>query len=203
MSRIVKIFLASFLFLVFFQNSSGSQTVFPPFEYLELSGPTDKNISEYLKVHNFIVIKIGTGGRVYGMIDTLKFLRSNPTKFILIDGPCYSACTLLLSSKHNVIITKRARFFFHSATNNICENKKTVQTISIRANRDMLALFRSQHRKWIRENQAFGSTEFVEMPKQLVEQIYSDMMLDIILDQNITPPIEKTDGGDVFDACAN
>lgn len=141
------------------------------------AGGTDGNLIGMLEETDAVVIQLGLGGRVNGMLDTLEYLRRHPKKTIVIDGECYSACTMLLSAPNNVLLTDNARMFFHSGTETTCVDGLKETRLSPSANAKMLALFGPAQRAWIHNTNAFGSTDFTEMPKALVHFVYSDMMI--------------------------
>src|SRR5262245_3988633 len=56
------------------------------------------------------------GGEVGGFLKLFEVLRESGER-IIIDGPCYSACTLVLSTipKERICVTRRAVLGFHGA----------------------------------------------------------------------------------------
>lgn len=56
------------------------------------------------------------GGRIGTYIAKFQSLRSS-SEMVIIDGPCFSACTLILGSvpDDRICVTSRARFGFHAA----------------------------------------------------------------------------------------
>lgn len=56
------------------------------------------------------------GGEVGTFLELFEELRASGER-IVIDGPCYSACTLVLSMvpKHRICVTRRAVLGFHAA----------------------------------------------------------------------------------------
>ena len=56
------------------------------------------------------------GGEVGGFLKLFEMLRESGER-IIIDGPCYSACTLVLSTipKERICVTRRAVLGFHGA----------------------------------------------------------------------------------------
>jgi len=144
---------------------------------LALRGPTDGNLIGFLKQTDALIIQFGGGGNLGGMKDTLAYLKANPEKVVLIDGPCFSACTLLLEAK-NTLWTNDAKFYFHSATAHWCADGKEQSGMSTSANEAMLDIFRPHTQVWIIESGAFESLEFTKMPEVLVERIYGSKRLD-------------------------
>ena len=61
-------------------------------------------------------IKASAGGEVTGFIDLFEQLRQSGQR-VIIDGPCYSACTLVLSivPAQRICVTRRAILGFHAA----------------------------------------------------------------------------------------
>lgn len=171
-----------FLFVLFYHDISVSevaaaQQVDFPKSYVELHGTTDSNLLVFLKKYDTIVITKGNGGLVYGMLETLKYLNSNPRKRIIIDGNCYSACTMLLSATHSVRITPRARFHFHSSVSDVCVYGELQKQISRKGNRDMLRVFGITTRAWIVASGAYLSTSFTTMPNKFVSRTYERMVI--------------------------
>lgn len=58
-----------------------------------------------------------TGGEVGSFVRLFDLMRQSGER-IIIDGPCYSACTLVLSTvpKERICVTRRAVLGFHAAT---------------------------------------------------------------------------------------
>jgi hypothetical protein len=56
------------------------------------------------------------GGLVAPFVQVFERLRQSGER-VIIDGPCYSACTLVLSMlpRHQICVTRRAVFGFHGA----------------------------------------------------------------------------------------
>lgn len=141
------------------------------------AGGTDDNLIEMLEQTDSVVIQLGLGGKVNGMLATLDYLSQHSDKTIVIDGECYSACTMLLSASENVLLTDNARMFFHSGTETVCVDGLKETRLSPSANAKMLAIFGPAQRAWIFNTNAYSSTEFTEMPRALVRFVYSDMMI--------------------------
>lgn len=79
-------------------------------------GFTDQHMSWYVGANRVITIEDGLGGHVQGMLRILSRLAYS-RKRVVIDGPCRSACTLLLSlGPSRVCLTRRAELWFHQAT---------------------------------------------------------------------------------------
>lgn len=72
-----------------------------------------------LPVHAAAEVRIlaSPGGEVGSFLSLFEALRQSGHR-IVIDGPCLSACTLLLSTvpKHRICVTRRAVLGFHAAT---------------------------------------------------------------------------------------
>lgn len=60
-------------------------------------------------------IKASTGGVVTNFLELFSLLRESGQR-IVIDGPCYSACTLVLSTipRDRICVTRRAVLGFHA-----------------------------------------------------------------------------------------
>jgi len=177
MAKLTRLFIAFMLFTFLGCSAMAEQPVFFSANMTTLDGPTDDNLMSLLHRYDTIVIKFGGGGKVYGMFDTLDYLKTRPHKTIIIDGGCYSACTMLLTSP-NVLLTQNARIFFHSATSTVCEDGKNVTRLGHKANKDMLGKFNPMQRAWIKLHKAYASTNFTEMPKKLVRQLYKSKFID-------------------------
>ena len=61
-------------------------------------------------------IKADPGGQIGPYLENLALLRSSGEK-VIIDGPCLSACTMLLGviPRNRICVTARARLGFHAA----------------------------------------------------------------------------------------
>src|SRR3979411_2542164 len=61
-------------------------------------------------------IKADPGGQIGPYLENLALLRSSGEK-VIIDGPCLSACTMLLGviPRNRICVTPRARLGFHAA----------------------------------------------------------------------------------------
>lgn len=141
--------------------------------YAVVMGTTDANIKTLLQTSDAVVIRFGIGGEVEKMIDTIYYLRRTPEKIVVIDGPCYSACTMLLGAPHNVLISERAEFFFHSSYVAKCTEKRVIAKQQSRTgNRAMWVLFNEPQRKWIETSGAFKSLEFTKMDNKIVRNLY-------------------------------
>jgi hypothetical protein len=60
-------------------------------------------------------IKASTGGVVSNFLELFRFVRRSGQR-VVIDGPCYSACTLVLSTipRNRICVTRRAVLGFHA-----------------------------------------------------------------------------------------
>jgi hypothetical protein len=61
-------------------------------------------------------IKADPGGQIGPYLENLALLRSSGEK-VIIDGPCLSACTMVLGviPRNRICVTQRARLGFHAA----------------------------------------------------------------------------------------
>lgn len=134
---------------------------------------TDQFLYKVFQETDTIYIRNGIGGDLQGMLRTLRWMRQHPDKLIVIDGPCYSACTLLLSLPNNVTYTERARFFFHSASiaTLMPNGELRDQVISESGNIQMLEVLPKEISDWVLEVGAFESLEFTEMPIRSVYEV--------------------------------
>lgn len=162
-----------FMVAVYYGRWSPAQRNFVQSAHVvELSGTTSGNLIPLLENTDTLVIKLGAGGQIQGMIDTLLYLRGHPEKTVVIDGPCFSACTMLLSAKDNVLLTADARLFFHSSYSMRCEDGIVAKTLSPKMNDIMLRGFIPEQQEWIKQTKAFGSTEFTELNTGLIRRWY-------------------------------
>ena len=87
-------------------------------ERVAIVGRTDSNIKEIFTVTDIgtIEVRYGKGGYISFMESSIDYLKANPHKKVVVNGNCYSACTMLLSKDlDNVCFTRNAKFYFHSA----------------------------------------------------------------------------------------
>lgn len=138
---------------------------------------TDQFLYTVFQTTDTLYIREGRGGDLQGMLRTLRWLRQHPNKLIVIDGPCFSACTLLLSLQNNVTYTERARFFFHSASTAIMmpDGELRDQKLSPSGNEQMLEVLPEEIAEWILEVGAFDSLKFTEMPIRSVYEVIPHM----------------------------
>lgn len=155
----VRIFWRLLLILLLLVKSSYDEPVI-------VSGRTDDTLYFYNNLTNYIIISTGTGGNLDGMVE---FRNAYPEFNIIIDGDCYSACTLLLGMK-NVYYTENASFYFHSSYNLTCGLffSKTVG-LSQKGNMTMMEVFDIPIRKWIRKSKAYESLSFTKLPNELLD----------------------------------
>lgn len=145
------------------------------FAMIDQTHTTDEFLLKVFKDTNSIIINEGTGGHLDGMIYTLYYLDQNPDKTIVIDGPCASACTLLLTRPNNVVFTENAEFGFHSASVRETINGNVREFMSERGNTKMLRLFPKAVRAWIIKNRAFESLDLTYMDYQTARKFFPTM----------------------------
>lgn len=140
---------------------------------------TDQHLISLFRDADGVIIRSGSGGEVDGMIETLKFLDAHPEKFIVVDGPCFSACTLLLSRPKSVVFTERATFHFHSARIEWRDKEGNLVKweLSWDGNEKMMDVFPEQIQMWIYENDAFYSREFTSMDNATVRSLLPSMFM--------------------------
>jgi hypothetical protein len=165
-------------------------------QVIAVSGTTDSNLRDYLQQNDAIVIKHGNGGVVLGMMITLNYMRDNPTKTVVVDGPCYSACTMLLTVP-NTLWTRNARFYFHSTVRNFCTDGVYRTEINEQTNAQVLQMFPRDIQNWIISSKAFQSTNFVLMPDDLLRRTFKGRgllpaMLPDFVSQRIETPTKPT-----------
>jgi hypothetical protein len=88
------------------------------------------------------------GGRIGSYIEAFSALRNSGEK-VVIDGPCLSACTLILGilSANQVCVTSRARFGFHAAWHHD-DNGRLIDSSS--GTQILMRVYPSKVRNWIR-----------------------------------------------------
>ena len=133
---------------------------------------TDETLKLAFQYSDLIVIKFGAGGVLKGMINTLNYLKQHPEKKIIIDGPCYSACTLLLSSP-NVKFTSKTDFYFHAAYKKH-DGKIFIDVESTKAYLDLMPF---SIQVWISRNKAVESTKFKKFDFKLMKHYFPDMII--------------------------
>ena len=145
-------------------NNHATAAKFENKEGIVLIGRTDNNLIGLLKQSDYLVIQQGNGGIVQGMMETIQYLKEHPEKSVVINGNCYSACTMLLSAK-NVYLTENANFYFHSAANITCETNHKISIVpNMFYNIVMIGVFDTSIQKWIMSSKAFGKLTFTKLP---------------------------------------
>lgn len=138
---------------------------------------TDGFLTDVFVQTDAILIRNGMGGELDGMLGTLAYLDENPNKLIVIDGPCASACTLLLSRPENVVFTENAVFQFHSAAWQTTVGTKVTFELSEEGNQKMLRVLPESIREWVLDNDAFASRDLVEMSNRTVRKLIPAMFM--------------------------
>jgi hypothetical protein len=87
------------------------------------------------------------GGRVGPFLEVFERLRQTGER-VIIDGPCYSACTLVLSTlpRSQICVTQRAVFGFHGARSLDHRGRLVAEPA---ASRVVLATYPPDVRRWI------------------------------------------------------
>jgi len=87
------------------------------------------------------------GGRVGPFLEVFERLRQSGER-VIVDGPCYSACTLVLSilPRSQICITRRAVFGFHGARSLDHRGRLRAEP---EASRVVLATYPPDVRRWI------------------------------------------------------
>lgn len=142
------------------------------------SGKTDGGLFDLLNLTDILVIRRGLGGNVDGMSDVVDYLNANPQKQVVIDGECYSACTLL-ASVPTTTLTKNAKLNFHSASRNVCVEGELRSSMSLMANLFMMVMFDSRVQDWINESRAFSSVDFTQMPEDKMREFFANQYVDV------------------------
>ncbi len=141
-----------------------------------IDGETSANLIPYINRVETLVINEGQGGKVNGMAQALLMLDFSKTK-VVINGYCFSSCTLLLSSP-NTFITKNAKFYVHSSYNASCIRGEWRYFLGQDTNALMLKLFDQNTATWIVKNRAFYSVDLVMIPNDVIMQDYGSKVID-------------------------
>lgn len=88
-----------------------------------------------------------TGGQIGPYLDRLNALRSSG-ETVVIDGPCLSACTMLLGviPRERICITRRAQLGFHAAWNPAGNGRRVV---SVAGTEVLWDLYPQHIRRWL------------------------------------------------------
>ncbi len=95
------------------------------------------------------------GGEVGSFLELFDALRDSGER-VVIDGPCYSACTLVLSTVPNerICVTRRAVLGFHAARSISRRGRLTVEP---EASKVVLETYPEPVRRWIQRHGGLGS----------------------------------------------
>lgn len=95
------------------------------------------------------------GGKIGPYLTLFNALRESGER-IVIDGPCLSACTLVLSvvPRERICVTRRAVFGFHGAWSRDERGRKVPEP---EASRIVLSTYPPPVREWIRRRGGLGS----------------------------------------------
>jgi hypothetical protein len=95
-------------------------------------------------------IKADPGGQIGPYLENLALLRSSGEK-VIIDGPCLSACTMVLGviPRNRICVTPRARLGFHAAWHP-GENGRPVTSRA--ATQLLMDIYPEDVRSWIKEH---------------------------------------------------
>jgi hypothetical protein len=93
-------------------------------------------------------IKADLGGQIGPYLENLEALRSSGER-VVIDGPCLSACTMLLGviPRERICVTSRARLGFHAAWHPGDDGRPVT---SRAATQLLMDLYPQQVRSWIK-----------------------------------------------------
>jgi hypothetical protein len=96
-------------------------------------------------------IEASTGGVVSNFLELFRFLRSSGQR-VVIDGPCYSACTLVLSTipRNRICVTRRAVLGFHAPK--LADEYGQEYPAPEAATRVVTATYPAPIRNWIRRH---------------------------------------------------
>ena len=94
-------------------------------------------------------IRGDAGGQIGPYLEAMVAIRGSGEQ-VVIDGPCLSACTMLLGviPRERICVTPRARLGFHAAWR---PGKKGGQVTSHEATRLLMQIYPQHVRSWIRE----------------------------------------------------
>ncbi len=97
-----------------------------------------------------VLIEGSSGGEIGSFLDFFSVLRQSGER-VVIDGPCYSACTLVLSTipRDRICVTRRAVLGFHAAR---LVDQDGGEYPAGRVTRLMAATYPLPIRKWIRRH---------------------------------------------------
>jgi hypothetical protein len=97
--------------------------------------------------HAAVRIKADTGGQIGPYLENLVALRGSGER-VIIDGPCLSACTMLLGviPRERICVTSRARLGFHAAWH---PGSNGQQVTSREATRLLMDIYPEHVRSWI------------------------------------------------------
>jgi hypothetical protein len=97
--------------------------------------------------HAAVRIKADTGGQIGPYLENLVALRGSGER-VIIDGPCLSACTMLLGviPRDRICVTSRARLGFHAAWH---PGSNGQQVTSREATRLLMDIYPEHVRSWI------------------------------------------------------
>lgn len=87
---------------------------------------------------------------------------------IMIDGSCYSACTLVtaLIPKQRICVTERAKLGFHAGW---VDDQNGERTVSIEGTRLMYQMYPREIRHWIKLHGGLGKQTLVLKGRELME----------------------------------
>lgn len=169
--------LAFVFFLALLVPAKAQTIIINTLPVIVYSGKTDAGLFDLLNITDILVIKNGLGGNVDGMSDVVDYLNANPQKTVIIDGDCYSACTLL-ASVPTTTLTGKATLHFHSASRNQCVEGELRSSMSLMANLFMMVMFDSRVQDWINESKALSSVEFTKMPDDKMRELFANQYVD-------------------------
>lgn len=134
------------------------------------SGDTDNHMLPALRHSEVVVIHEGEGGMIDEHLTILDDIVEQHRK-IIIDGKCYSACTLFLwLPPENVCWTKHAKFYFHSAS----DGKDNIDESSRKWDAWMLDRYAAPVAAWIGRVDAYRTTNFTQLPRDILEAAYGN-----------------------------
>jgi hypothetical protein len=100
-------------------------------------------------------IRSSPGGEIGPYLDLFMLVNASGRR-VVIDGPCYSACTLVLSvvPRERICVTRRAVLGFHAASSLDASGRRTLEP---EASVAVLNAYPPAIRRWIRKHGGLSS----------------------------------------------
>jgi hypothetical protein len=113
--------------------------------------------------HAAVRIKADPGGQIGPYLENLVALRGSGER-VIIDGPCLSACTMLLGviPRNRICVTPRARLGFHAAWH---PGSNGQQVTSHEATQLLMDIYPEHVRSWIAPRRALPAHDVSQRPR--------------------------------------